>query len=140
MEIPSNSNDGKHTRLYLTCLLNVSCNKPQNIQTVRPSSQGHYSNVSTPLSFVMRLHKCYGKQPNFDASIIFLMGCLSSSPGPLALQRLSRCGSLLLFLPSSKVKRYFFSLLKSINDFVKNPFSLHVFGLLGPRVCSLSYT
>jgi len=76
MENPGNSNDGKHTHLYPTCLINMCLviNLKTSRLFVRPSSQGHYSKVSTALTFVMRLYKCHGKQPNFGASIIFLTG------------------------------------------------------------------
>lgn len=71
---------------------------------MRPSSQGHYCKVSTPLTFVMRLYKCCGKEPDFHASIIFIMGCLSSCPGPLLLKFLSL--DMIPFFPSSQVQKW----------------------------------
>lgn len=87
MEIPSNSNERKHTHLYPVCLINMCLVlNPRPFRLfVRPSSQGHYNKVSTPLTFARRFYKCYGKQPKLHASIIFLPGYWSSSPGPLAL-------------------------------------------------------
>lgn len=122
--------------LYPACLINMSCNKPQNIQTICETKQPRaLLQISTPLTFSMRLYKCC-----FHASISFVMGCPSSCTRPLALEFPSRHDSLLPFLPSSKVKRQLFSLLKSMDDFLRGSFSLQMFGSPGPGTSSLSYT